>query len=89
MPRRKHVVSGVIVSVSDDTAARLDADWVDPEAGDTVGTGATPPERSATPDDSWKLDELKAYAEEHDVALTDARSKDKVLADITAGAPKN
>lgn len=61
-----HTQSGARVSVAD---------------GKQLGVGFTLVDgRSDTPDKSWKVAELKAYAEEHDIDLGDATKKDDILA---------
>ena len=77
MPRLKSTVTGVTVTVSDDVAAVLDSEWVD--------AAATP--RSETPDKSWKIADLKAFAANHDpvIELGDATKKEDILAVIAAG----
>ncbi len=68
-----HTQSGARVSVAD---------------GKELGMGFTPfggePERSEAPDKSWKVAELKAHAEEHDIDLGEATKKDDILA-VLAG----
>ena len=76
MPRLRSKVSGAVMSVTEATAARLGAEWVDADAR----------ERSEFPDSTWKVAELKAYAAENGVDLGDATKKEDVLAAITARA---
>lgn len=40
-------------------------------------------EPDAEPSDAWKKDELEAYAHEHDVDISDAKTKADILAAIT------
>lgn len=76
MARLKHAVTGVIVTVADETVPHLGREWVDPDAA----------QRSETPDKSWKVADLKAFAADHDpvIDLGDATKKEDVLAAITA-----
>jgi hypothetical protein len=76
MARLKSVVSGVVVSVSDETAALLGSEWEDADKAP----------RSESPDKSWKVADLKAYADENSIDLGDATKKEDVLAAITAHA---
>lgn len=68
-----HTQSGARVSVAD---------------GKELGVGFTPvggePEQSETPDKSWKVAELKAYAETNGIDLGEAAKKDDILA-VLAG----
>lgn len=75
--RYRHVTSGAVVSVRDDKV--LGSEWVDADAAP----------RSETPDSSWKVAELKAYAEDNSIDLGDATKKDDILAAITAAADPN
>lgn len=74
MPRLRNDLTGVVMTVEESTAAQLGAEWVDADA----------PERSESPDGSWKVADLKAYASENDIDLGDATKKDDILAAITA-----
>ena len=74
MPRLKHKSNGVIVNVSDETAKKLGSDW---------GSADAEP-RSETPDSTWKVADLKAYADENGIDLADATKKDEILAAINA-----
>lgn len=65
--------SGLVVSVDDSKDERFASGWK-PYDGTDTGT------KSDTPDKSWKLDELKAFAAEHSVDLGDATKKDDILA---------
>ncbi|MCW2287033.1 hypothetical protein EDF60_1684 [Leucobacter luti] len=70
-----HTQSGARVSVAD---------------GKELGVGFVPvggqasAERSDTPDKSWKVVELKAFADEQGIDLGDATKKDDILAAIDA-----
>lgn len=75
--RLQNVTTGVIVSVSEETAANLGSDWREPKA-------AAP--RSETPDASWKVAELKAHAEDNGIDLEDATKKEDILAAIVAAS---
>lgn len=67
--------TGAIVSVADEKDYRFGDGW--------HAEGSTPkPARSETPDKSWKVDELKAYAEANDIDLADATKKDDIIAAI-------
>lgn len=76
MARLKHAVTGVIVHVADETVPHLGREWGDPDAV----------ERSAAPDKTWKVADLKSFAAEHDpvIDLGDATKKEDVLAAISA-----
>jgi len=79
MPRLVNAVSGVVVNVSDETAANLGADWSE--------AGAAPArQRSESPDASWKVAELKAHAEENGIDLGEATKKEDILTAITAAS---
>lgn len=73
MARLKHATSGVIVSVADGAVGRLGSEW-----------GPVNAERSDSPDSSWKVADLKAYAEENSIDLGEATKKDDIVAAITA-----
>lgn len=77
MTRLKNAVTGVIVDVRDDHPITTDSAW-----GPVDGKKAA--ERSETPDKSWKVDELKAYATENGIDLGEATKKDDILAAINA-----
>lgn len=66
-----HTQSGARVSVADGKELGVGFEPVD-------GQKAT--ERSDTPDQSWKVAELKAFADEHGIDLGDATKKDDILA---------
>ena len=65
--------TGAIVSVADEKDHRFTSGW---------HAAGSAPKRAATPDKSWKVDELKAYAEENSVDLGDATKKDDIVAAI-------
>lgn len=46
MPRLRNVNSGVVVSVDDETAARLDAEWVPAEEAGTAPTKRARPKKT-------------------------------------------
>lgn len=70
----KHVTSGAVVSVRDDKV--LGSEWGPADGTDT---------RSESPDSTWKVADLKAYAADNGVDLGDATKKDDIVAAI-AGA---
>lgn len=76
MPRVKSLASGAVMTVSDAAAERLGGEWVD---ADSVA-------RSAAPDATWKVSDLKAFAEENGIDLGDAKKKEDLLTAIVAGA---
>lgn len=57
MPRLRHAQTGVVVSVDDDTASRLDANWGD---ADTV---PVPASSSGEPRGNGSREEWAAYAD--------------------------
>lgn len=57
---------------------------VDPEPVDAARPPKPVGKRSLTPDDSWKLADLKAYADAHQIDLGDASKKADILAAIEA-----
>lgn len=63
-----------------DTLYAIEGDEISHE--DAVKYGLVKGQRSATPDDSWKVDELKAYADEHEIDLEGASKKADILAAI-------
>ena len=71
-----HTQSGARVSVADGKVLGVDFVPVDGQEG---------AERSATPDKSWKVPELKAYAEEQGIDLGAATKKDDILAALAGG----
>lgn len=73
MARYTHATTGAVVDVRDDKV--LGSEW------QIVGAEST---RSESPDSSWKVAELKAYADENDIDLADATKKDDILAAINA-----
>lgn len=77
MARLKHAVSGVIVSVADEKVSRLGAEW-QPADGSSSGS------RSESPDKSWKVADIRAFADERGIDLGDATKKDDLLAAIEA-----
>lgn len=76
MPRVKSKVSGAVMSVSDETAARLGGEWVDADAST----------RSEAPDSTWKVAELVDHAAENGIDLDGATKKADVLAAIVAAS---
>lgn len=76
MPRLVNKATGAVVNVSDEKAKQLGTGWASPD-----GKAA---ERSETPDKTWKVDELKAYAAEHEIDLGEATKKDEIIAAISA-----
>lgn len=76
MPRLRNALTGAVMTVSDETAGRLGSEWADADAKP----------RSESPDSTWKVADLKAYAADNGVDLGDATKKDDVLAAITAGS---
>lgn len=68
-----HVQSGARVSVADGKV--LGVDFV--PADEAIAS-----ERSEAPDKSWKVAELKAYAEEHEIDLGAATNKEDILTAI-------
>jgi len=67
--------TGVVVSVADSKDERFALGWKPYD-------GSEPAAKSETPDKSWKVAELKAYADEHTVDLGDATKKEDLLAAI-------
>lgn len=76
MPRLRNELTGAVMTVTEATVARLGREWVDAEKS----------ARSDSPDSTWKVAELKAYADENGIDLDGATKKDDVLAVITANA---
>lgn len=72
MSRFENIQTGVVISVADSKDDRFSSGWKTP--GDEG--------KSETPDKTWKVPELKAYATEHEIELGDATKKDDVLAAI-------
>ena len=68
-----HTQSGARVSV---------ADGKELGAGFVLVNAAPTGVRSEAPDKSWKVAELKAYADENDIDLGDATKKEDILAVI-------
>ncbi|MET0887901.1 MAG: hypothetical protein ABWX92_15800 [Mycetocola sp.] len=77
MPRLKNIQNGAIVNVDDATAARLGSGWR--PAGETA--------LGEAPDKSWKVADLKSFAETNGIDLGDATKKDDILAVIANPAP--
>lgn len=65
--------TGVVISVADEKDGRYTTGWA-PE-GD-----AQKVEKSATPDKTWKVDELKQFAADNSIDLGEATKKDDILA---------
>ncbi|MFF9565735.1 hypothetical protein ACF1AJ_20470 [Leifsonia sp. NPDC014704] len=88
-PRLQHSRTGVIVNVSEERAARLDSEWgpvgAKPTATAPVKGTPAPTGSSEAPDASWKVADLKAYADERGIELAGATRKDDILAAIAAG----
>ena len=76
MARLTHINTGVVVNVDDAKVARLGSEWS--ADGKSLQVAA----RSDVPDSSWKVAELKAYAEENGIDLLDATKKDDIIAAI-------
>jgi len=78
MPLFKNAVDGRTINVSGtDVEARY--------AADTMWTLVTEPDLpEGEPDDSWKNDQIKAWAAAHDVDLGGATNKGDMLAAIAA-----
>lgn len=72
MSRFENIQTGVVISVDDSKDGRFVAGWKAP------GEAA----KSDSPDKSWKVAELKVYADEHKVDLGDATKKEDLLAAI-------
>ena len=70
--RYKHVTSGAVVSVRDDKV--LGSEWGPIEGSTTKGE---------SPDSTWKVADLKAYADENGIDLGDATKKDDIVAAIS------
>jgi len=70
MSRFQNLKTGVVVSVADEKDGRFTTGWK--LAG----------EQSSSPDKSWKVADLKAYAEESGIDLLDATKKEDILAAI-------
>ena len=77
MGRYRNSVTRVVVNVDDDTAAQLNKDW-------KPFDGSKP--KSDTPDTSWKVAELKDYADENGIDLGEATKKEDILAAIAAAS---
>jgi len=85
MARLVNAATGVTVTVSDETAARLGPEWA-AEGGTEQTETPQRPQRSETPDATWKVAELTAYAAERNIALGDATKKDDILAVLAKAA---
>lgn len=72
MPRLRSELTGSVMTVEESTAAQLGAEWVDADAA----------ARSESPDSTWKVADLKAYASENSIDLGDATKKDDILSAI-------
>lgn len=70
--RYQHVTSGALVSVRDDKV--LGSEWGPVDEAD----------RSESPDSTWKVADLKAYASENSIDLGDATKKDDILTAINS-----
>lgn len=76
MPRLRNALTGAVMAVSEATATRLGSEWADADAK----------ARTESPDSTWKVADLKAYAADKGIDLEDATKKEDVLAAITASA---
>ena len=74
MPRLRNKVTGAVVNVSETTAARMSREWSDADAA----------QRSSEPDNTWKVAELKAYAAENGIDVSEAKNKGDLLEAINA-----
>ncbi|TAJ46353.1 MAG: hypothetical protein EPO52_17625 [Herbiconiux sp.] len=79
MSKFENLKTGVVVSVDDSKDDRFVSGWK------LFGT-ASPATKSDAPDKSWKVEELKAYAEEHTIDLGEATKKDDIIAVIAASS---
>ena len=79
MSRFENLDTHVVVSVDDSKDDRFASGWK-PYTGETAAA------RSETPDKTWKVDELKAYAAEHSIDLGEATKKDDIIAVLTKPA---
>lgn len=75
MVRLRNAQTGAVVNVSEETAVRLGAPWREADAS----------ELSETPDSTWKVADLRAYADENGIDLGEATKKADIL-DVLAGA---
>ena len=82
MARLTHINTGVVVNVDDAKVARLGSEWS--ANGKSLQVAA----RNEVPDSSWKVAELKAYAEENGIDLLDATNKNDILAAIDLHEPE-
>ena len=71
MAELRHKVTGVTVSVSDETATRLPAEWA------SVGVA------SGNPDGTWKVADLRQYAEDHGIEIPEGAKKAEIVDAIT------
>lgn len=76
MPRLRNELTGAVMTVPEATAAHLGSEWVDADKAP----------RSESPDSTWKVADLRAYATENGVELGEATKKDDVLAAIVSAA---
>lgn len=82
MARLKNANSGVIVNVADSKVDRLGFEWQPVD-----GSGRTPAgNRSETPDATWKVAELKAYADDNGIDLGKVTAKPDIIAAIVAAS---
>lgn len=72
MHRLRNELTGAVMTVPEATASRLGREWVDADKA----------QRSETPDATWKVADLKAYADENGIDLGDAKKKEDLLAVI-------
>lgn len=77
MARYRNSVTRVVVNVDEDTASQLNKDW-------KPFDGSKP--KSDNPDASWKVAELKDYADENGIDLGEATKKEDLLAAIAAAS---
>lgn len=77
MPRLRNELTGAVMTVPEATADRLGREWVDADKAP----------RSEKPDATWKVADLKAYAEENVIDLGDAKKKEDLLAAIAGTTP--
>jgi len=72
MSKFENLSTGVVVSVDDSKDERFTSGWK--LAGSVT--------KSEAPDKSWKVADLKAYAESNSIDLGDATKKDDIVAAI-------
>ena len=75
MSKFENLSNGVVVSVDDSKDDRFTSGW-------KLFGSSSSTERSESPDKSWKVAELKAYAESNSIDLGDATKKDDIVAAI-------